>query len=660
MKNWIISLFVIFITGTANGQTFPEGLPYQAQVFSSSGTMLASSTIGVRFNIRSGSLTGPIEWQEDHVVSTNEVGHFEVIIGEGTSTGSGSVAAFNLILWGEANYFLEMLVDETNTGSFISTMTQQLYAVPFAFHSKTTSQKFKLSELLDVDTSGIEVGDILEWNGTKWVPSTDDFTSSGDTAQYAYYADTAAYADTAYYAENCLMVDFVDTAYLASYADSATYAMNGMSATYADSATYTDSAGVALYAINNWGIDGNDNTTGATNFLGTTSAEDLVIKTNNLERMRIKSNGRMGVGTATPLADFHIDNSNGVLFSGAFGTGSIPVEGTGTRFMWYPAKAAFRSGYVASTNWNDVNIGEYSFSVGYNNKASGNYSAAFGNSTEASGEGSFAAGNASLATGLYAIAMGHNPQATGDYGIALGRGALANAEGGIAIGYHPEVYANYGLGMGNYVKVYGVNGVAIGYKAQCDHDGTFVYSDQSAPLTYTNSTAANQFMVKASGGTIFYTSSDLSTGVELAPGGGAWLTLSDRNKKENLVLLDPMDYLEKLSDIEVYQWNYIAQDSSIRHIGPMAQDFYSVFGIGVDSTRISTVDFDGINMLLIKALYLKSTELEQQHQLLRDLQREVDKLRKERETITYMLLDLEDKVEAQEGVNAGTSKESAR
>ena len=39
--------------------------------------------------------------------------------------------------------------------SFISVNTQQLLAVPFAFHAKTTSQEFELSNLSDVDTTGI-------------------------------------------------------------------------------------------------------------------------------------------------------------------------------------------------------------------------------------------------------------------------------------------------------------------------------------------------------------------------------------------------------------------------------------------------------------------------------------------------------------------------
>lgn len=52
-----------------------------------------------------------------------------------------------------------------------------------------------------------------------------------------------------------------------------------------------------------WKLLGNAGTTAGTNFLGTTDAQDLVFKTNNLERMRtLASNGNVGVGHTAPLS----------------------------------------------------------------------------------------------------------------------------------------------------------------------------------------------------------------------------------------------------------------------------------------------------------------------------------------------------------------------
>ena len=47
-----------------------------------------------------------------------------------------------------------------------------------------------------------------------------------------------------------------------------------------------------------WNTTGNAGTTPANNFVGTTDTQDLVLKTNNLERLRVHSSGSVGIGTA--------------------------------------------------------------------------------------------------------------------------------------------------------------------------------------------------------------------------------------------------------------------------------------------------------------------------------------------------------------------------
>lgn len=52
-------------------------------------------------------------------------------------------------------------------------------------------------------------------------------------------------------------------------------------------------------ALADWLINGNSNI-GATNFLGTTNANDLIFRTNNIEAARFTSASRFGIGTAAP------------------------------------------------------------------------------------------------------------------------------------------------------------------------------------------------------------------------------------------------------------------------------------------------------------------------------------------------------------------------
>lgn len=65
-----------------------------------------------------------------------------------------------------------------------------------------------------------------------------------------------------------------------------------------------------LAGTNFWRTTGNSSTNPSTNFLGTTDAQDLVIKTNDTEAMRVDANGNVGIGTAVPSAGLHIQGKS--------------------------------------------------------------------------------------------------------------------------------------------------------------------------------------------------------------------------------------------------------------------------------------------------------------------------------------------------------------
>ena len=49
----------------------------------------------------------------------------------------------------------------------------------------------------------------------------------------------------------------------------------------------------------------------------------------------------------------------------------MPVNGTSSRLMWIPQKAAFRVGRVGNDLWDGNNIGKHSVAMGLSTKASG-------------------------------------------------------------------------------------------------------------------------------------------------------------------------------------------------------------------------------------------------------------------------------------------------
>jgi hypothetical protein len=87
--------------------------------------------------------------------------------------------------------------------------------------------------------------------------------------------------------------------------------------------------------------------------------------------------------------------------------------------------------------------------------------------------------------------------------------------------------------------------------------------------------------------------------------GGTWTNASDRNIKENLTELDGEEILEKIKNLDITEWNYIAEGSSTRHIGPMAQDFFAAFKLGDNDRSITTVDASGVALAGIKELAKK-------------------------------------------------------
>ena len=74
--------------------------------------------------------------------------------------------------------------------------------------------------------------------------------------------------------------------------------------------TYADSSFVTVGPIA-WALTGNSGTDPSNQYLGTNDAKDMVIKTNSQERMRITSNGRIGVNTSNPANSALLElNSN--------------------------------------------------------------------------------------------------------------------------------------------------------------------------------------------------------------------------------------------------------------------------------------------------------------------------------------------------------------
>jgi len=186
----------------------------------------------------------------------------------------------------------------------------------------------------------------------------------------------------------------------------------------------------------------------------------------------------------------------------------------------------------------------------------------------------------------------------------------------------------------------------IGSNSTVSHSGNFLFSD-SAGGTALNSSGNHRFSARCSGGAIFNTNTMNTTGVTLAAGGGAWVMISDRNKKENLVELSYEDILSKVDKLPIYSYNFIGNPTQQKCMGPMAQDWHGSDGFPLDPVEeeiedpenpgetvkiqkdakdklgIDTMDMLGVCLASIKALVKQNNQLQAQVQ---DLSARVSKL----------------------------------
>jgi hypothetical protein len=284
---------------------------------------------------------------------------------------------------------------------------------------------------------------------------------------------------------------------------------------------------------------------------------------------------------------------------------------------------------VSGGSYNAADGNNNAVGGGYNNLAFDLYSTVGGGyHNAATGQDSTVAGGAeNTASNTYSAAGGgFNNQASGAYATVGGgqdnkAGALDAMVGGGRGNWATGSYSTVPGGL--FSAASGFSSLAAGTWAKATQTGSFVWGDfQQVDLT---SPAANTFTVRASGGIWLGTNSspsiganrfiDTSTGAYLS-GAGAWTNNSDRARKHDLRHLDTRGVLEKVARLPITSWSYKAEKPSVRHIGPMAQDFYRAFGLGLDDKHITTIDEGGVALAAIQGLYRKNQALERKNDAL--------------------------------------------
>jgi len=235
---------------------------------------------------------------------------------------------------------------------------------------------------------------------------------------------------------------------------------------------------------------------------------------------------------------------------------------TDGRMFWDSSKSALRAGKADGAQWDDANVGDYSFAGGYRNTSSGAMSATFGQNNTASGDKSFAQGEDNTASGeksfaqgddnttsnLYSaafgfdnvvsgiaamtiggentasgyqsLAQGAQADATGNQSTAMGWNVESNGKASFAQGYNTIADDDYSVAIGRdarsdgddsfaigYIaRASGTKAMAIGYKTQASTDTAIVIGTGGAgPLT---NTTANSVMIGVDGNSVIHMTDD--------------------------------------------------------------------------------------------------------------------------------------------------------
>jgi hypothetical protein len=291
MKKLILSFFAFTVVASTAIAQAPNSINYQAAVRNSSGSVLASTLVQVRFTVHDGAAAGPTLFQETNTVTTTAQGILNTTIGSGTAV-TGTMSAID---WTTGTKFLEV---ELNTGSgYTSIGSQQMVSVPYALYAASSG-------------------------GSPWTISGSNIYNN-NTGRVGIRTNSPIAALTVKDTNALAALQFIPNA-----------AGKG--------------AWEAFYNRNTYiGYLGNWTDTMSLDFGTSGTGTDLNLVTNASPKITIKNNGKVGIGTTTPSTMFHT-HINGV---GTYGT--APAY-QGTLIITGAEASANASGIYSEGGWRGV------------------------------------------------------------------------------------------------------------------------------------------------------------------------------------------------------------------------------------------------------------------------------------------------------------------
>ena len=351
----------------------------------------------------------------------------------------------------------------------------------------------------------------------------------------------------------------------------------------------------AVTAVNSFIVNG-CSVGGAVNAFvqgGNSFGAPAVLGTNDVQPLTVQSGGT-ATSVLTQGGDgLRLKSVLGISFGGAFGSVNV-ISGSRENTIVANVQGATIAG---GGSFEGINTsGEFR----YPNTVNGDF-------------GSVGGGRANQAANFATVSGGAQNNASNFYSaIAGGVSNTASGESSFVAG-------------GSQNSAAGTNSFAGGTQAKASRAGQFMWADSNGldfkvqvselaglPGSSGWGDATNTFNVRATGGVWFVTSVSAqgrpTTGPYASSGSGTWAATSDRNQKKDITAIKPKDVLAKVMALPLSTWRYLAETGNPIHMGPMAQDFKRLFGLGSDERSITGIDADGVALAAIQGLNQKLTD----------------------------------------------------
>jgi hypothetical protein len=131
----------------------------------------------------------------------------------------------------------------------------------------------------------------------------------------------------------------------------------------------------------------------------------------------------------------------------------------------------------------------------------------------------------------------------------------------------------------------------------------FILDDLTDGSRWTTTNSGSQYLINNQANTGIEFTLTSTGGLTIA---GALTQGSDRDSKTDILTVNPEDVLAKVSALPISTWRYKTDEAL--HLGPMAQDFAALFGLGDDNRRIAPLDVAGVSLAAVQALNRQVSE----------------------------------------------------